>query len=133
MLNHDQARRMAEQILADQRRVTGDHHWWAARVPIMLRCEALQALEPYERVQVVDAVRRSITAQQSLLYLTAMLGVAMGGALLLLALGGPQFDWALAAYLGAVLLPSLAYARWVLKPRVRAAATALAKTRTSKR
>ena len=129
MLDKEQAKRMAEKLLLEERRSSANHPWWRATVPLMLRCDELRALDPLDQARVVEAVQADVKHHQSLVYLTALLGITLGGALLLLAMGGPQLDGALIAYAGAVVLPFVAYARWVIRPKVRAAAVEFAKTR----
>ncbi len=129
MLDKEQAKRMAEKILLEERRRSANHNWWTAKVPLMLRCDELRALDPLDQALVVQAVQAEVKHHQSLVYLITLLGITMGGALLLLAMGGPQLDGALAAYVLAVIVPFLAYARWVVRPKVRAAAAEFSKTR----
>jgi hypothetical protein len=124
-----QAERLANDVLLHERRTSAEQHWWSARVPLMLRCEELHELEPHERAHVVKQAEAQAHEQHALTYLCAVLGLTIGGALLLLATGGPHFDWTLAAYIVAVALPSIGYAKLVVKPRVRQAAREFSQTR----
>lgn len=124
-----QAERLADDVLLRERRTSAEQHWWSARVPVMLRCEELYELEPHERAHVVGLAEAQAHEQYALTYLSAVLGLTVGGALLLLATGGPNFDWTLAAYIVAVALPSIGYAKLVVKPRVRLAAREFSQTR----
>ncbi len=130
MLDQEQAKLRAEQVLLEERRAAAEQHWWAARVPVMLRCDELKLLEPHERADVVKRAQQLAERQYALSYVTVVLLIAVGGALLLLATGGPQFDRWLAAYVVAVIVPFVGYARLVVMPYVRKQAIALGQTKT---